>query len=645
MAMTGGPIRTQVDNELEGAPRGAELANATERRRVERSPMAMAPAYGAELNAPAPIDLTHPDLILTWGDFQQRSPEWRGDYWAECRALYAGGDRLLGDTAVLERLFPRHLHEAILVYKMRKERAHYFPYPGTIIDHLLAGLGTDPLTISFAEIDDKGVASMSPAAEWWSRWAADVTDEAERPSDYGLESKDDEDDDEGGRSLHHFLVDVMREALQTQTAWVLGDLPAIDEDDDAPPLTSQLDAERSGLLDPYLCIVPAEQVIDWHCDSRGRIEWALIMTIKQPRPHPRLRRGSVLHTYTLWTDETWTRYELLINPQLLPNVDTPYSPKAAGRHGFGRVPLERLCLPEGMYAMGKLHSLAREHFNKRCAMSWAEYKSLFAVLYEFLAPEDKGGGLPIAEAQTDAGRAVNQVRGQGYTQVRGHEDSAAYVGPPAEAFVAARESVNDAMREMHRVMFSMAMSADMDKGALRRSQGSKQADSATTEVLLDAFGTLLMRFARRLLMLAALGRSEAAPKAQIGGYEKFDVTGVDTKITEAVALFSGVPLLSPLIKELYLAQLYSDCVGGLTQEQQETVREQIREGLAAEEMAALALAGMGGGGSPGGPPAGDAAEDEDADEPPPPSPKAAPAPGPPPGKTSPVTRRRMAPRR
>lgn len=612
MAIPSGPMRTQVDYELDGVPRGDELAGAVARQRAARSPMAGAPTYAT----PPGQSLTSSEYTLTWGDLQQRHPDWQGPYWAECRALYAGGQRLLGDAKVLERLFPRHLHEDPAVYKARQQRAHYFPYPGTIIDHLLAGLGTDPIKVSFGEIDDEGKASAPAGAEWWERWVADVTDEAERPADYGLDDQDDEDDDEGGRSLHHFLVDVMREALQTQTAWVLGDLPALDPDD-TPALTSRLDAERSGLMDPYLCLVPAEQVIDWHCDDRGRLTWALIMTCEQVRAHPSQRRGAMLHRYTLWTDEQWLRYEVLVDPNQPPHESARYQPVAMGQHGFGRVPLERLCLPDGMYAMGKLHSLAREHFNKRCAMGWAEYKSLFAVLYEFMGPED-AQGLPVPEAQQDAQRATNQVRGQGYSQLRGAADRAEYVGPPVDPFVAARDSCNDTMREMHRVMFSMAMSANMDASALKRSAESKSADSATTEVLLDALGTILLRFTRRLLVLAALGRNEAPPTVQISGYSEFDIAGLDTKIAEAVQLFAGIPMLSPTVKELYLHQLYGDLVGGLTQEQSEQVREEIREGLAAEEMAAAALAGMGTGPSAPSDAGQDPEEDDDPEPVPPP---------------------------
>jgi hypothetical protein len=618
---TTGPfgLQTMTDLELQGLPRGPELSAAVDRLRSARAPMAMPPTQRSHL------DLTSSEFTLTWGDFQQRHPEWQGDYWAECRALYAGGSKLLGDKKVLQRLFPSHRHEDQMVYAERCARAHYFPYPGTIIDHLLAGLGTDPLQISFTEIDEKGVAKAKPpGVEWWEQWVADVTDEAERPADYGLESDDEsESDDEGGCSIHHFIVEALREALQTRTAWVLADLPPADPD---VSIDSRLAAERSGLLDPYLCLIPAEQIVDWQTVRRGKhhdLVWVMMMECEQLRETPRDRRKLWQHTYTVWDEFTWRRYEFTIDPANPPAENTPYQPVDGGEHGFGRVPFERLCLPEGLHAMGKLHSLAREHFNKRCAMSWAEYKSLFAVLYEFTGPGDDPD-LPVPAS--DPHRATNQIRGQGYSQIRSNKDRAEYVGPPAEAFVAARESCNDAMREMHRVMFSMAMSANMDSAAIKRSGDSKATDNATTEVLLDLFGTLSLRFCRRLLVLASLGRQEAVPKAQISGLDKFDVIGVDTKIAEAVQLFAGVPMLSATVKELYLARLYGDLLGDITQEQSEKIREEIRDGISMEELAAQAMAGMGPDGKP---------LDDDDDEPgPAPAPRK-PAPGAPgsgPGK-------------
>lgn len=574
MATPIGPIRTQADVELMGAPRGAELAQGVAQRMRDRAPTS-AGTYTTPIAEPE---------ALNWGDFQQRHPEWLGEYWAECRALYAGGSRLLGDKAVLERLFPAHLHENGKIYDERKKRAHYYPYAGTIIDHLLAGLGTDALRISFAIEDDKGKRTLPAEAKWWERWMQDVTDTAERPSDYGLEDDDDgEDDDEGGTTMHTFIVDVLREALQTRTAWVLADLPPLDEEK-AAAIDSKLAHETAGLTDPYLCVIPAEQVIDWQCDDKGRIEWVIVMTQEQIRATPKQRRGIVRHTFVVWSAETWVKYQIDVDPAHGPSIETPVPIAGHGVHGFGRVPIERLVLPEGLYAMGKLHSLAREHLNKRCAMSWAEYKSLYAVLYEFLGAEDNNG-LPTPQAQTDGGRATNQVRGQGWTQVRGKDDDARYVGPDVAPFKEARDSCNDAMREMHRVMFSMALSANMDNAALSRSGESKAQDSATTAVLLNAFGQIVRKFFRRLLVLAALGRGEAPPKCRAEGLEQFDVTGVADAIAEAVEMFNGIPILSPLFRELALARIYTKYLGDTTHEQDAEIRAQIRDAISNEEAA------------------------------------------------------------
>lgn len=574
-----GPL-TLVDVEVRGLL-GPDLgAAAVEAARHASPPMAMPPTR-------QPINLASDDLAVTWDDLCQRHPEWDGKCWEECRALYAGGQRLLGNKAVFERLFPRHMHESLLWYEARKSRAHYYPYAGTIIDHLLAGLGTDPLTVSFTSVDENGVAHTPSGAAWWEEWVEDVTDEAERPADYGLESDDAEDDDEGGRTMHQFLVDALREALQTRTAWALVDLPTIDE---SAPIDSQLAVERSGALDPYLCLVPAEQVVDWQCDERGRLTWAMIMTCEAVRDGLRGRRSVIRHTFTIWDATSWVRYVVMVDPKNPPQGSTVHLPVAAGDHGFGRVPLERLELPDGMYAMGKLHSLAREHFNMRCAMSWAANKSLIPILYEYLGPEDKLE-MPTAAAQQDPARATSQVRAIGWTQVRGKDDKAEFVGPDPAAFVAARETCNDTMREMHRVMYSMALSADQGAAAAKQSGESKDDDHAVTAVLLDAFGIIARRWCRRLLVLAGLGRREAPPKSTVSGYQHFDVAGTTEAIQEAVTLFgkNGIPILSPLFEELAHARLYEKYLGDITQAEREKIREQIREHQAEREAMAAAL--------------------------------------------------------
>jgi hypothetical protein len=580
MAATGGPSRIigKTDLELEGMIRGPDAARAAGALQDARAGTRGGGTYGAARSQA----IDPGGLEIAWDLLQQRNAEWLGPYWEECRALYAGGNRLLGDKKVFERLFPKNRFEPGDVYGARQARAHYYPYAGTIIDSLLSGLSSDPLRVAFGTIDDStGQLEPATGADWWGDFIEDVTDEA---ADNDIDDDGDATDDDasgpaGGVSMHHFMIELLRECEQTRFAWVRCDLPPAPEV--AP--TSKLEEDEQN--SPYLCIVPAEQVIDWECDDVTKdLLWVLTLEVTSPRESIRVKRGKKLHhVYTLWTQTDWARYEIDVDPSNLPNEAATFTPVAAATHDFGRVPFVRVMLPEGLWAMGKLHSLAREHFNKRCAMSWAEYKSLFSILYEFLDDGMAGQDMPVVGQ--DPNRATDQLRTQGYSQIRRANDKAMFVGPDPIAFKEARDSCNDAMREMHRVMFSMALSANMDKQALSRSGDSKEQDSITTQVVLAALGQLARRIVRALLALVSCVKKEPVPDTIVMGLEHFDVTGVSSAIADAVQVFSGLPISkSPTAYAIYLCNLLRKiCGDSITDDQVATIREEIETRLAAEE--------------------------------------------------------------
>ncbi len=575
VAPSGGPpsLVNMQDLALSELPRGPELDNLVGGALAARAGHAMGTRQLAD--APTPGSLT-----VLYDVLQARHPDWDVGYWEECRALYAGGKRLLGNPAIMARLFPANLYEPPKIYEQRKARAHYFPYAGTIIDSLLAGLSSDPLRVAFGTIDEE-TGDLVPAAnaDWWRAFVEDVTNEATTPGEDD-DSADGDDDEEGGLPLHHFLIEVMREAEQTRSAWIKIELPVVGDD---VVIDSALAEEKAGARSPYLCIVPAETVIDWEYDSTGKIlQWVLTLEKTCPRPSISSRRGALEHhVYTLWTQTDWVRYEIEVNPKSPPPNDQPIRPTAFGPHSFECVPFDRITLPEGLWAMGKLHSLSREHLNKRCAMSWAEYKALFSVLYEFL--DDEGGSDIPTVGSPD--RATEQTRSQGYSQLRRKGDTASFIGPDVAPFKEARESCNDVMREMHRVMFSMALSANMDAAAIQRSGDSKEQDHADTQVILMALGLLMRRISRVLLALVARGRGEPVPQAMISGLEHFDTAGISSMIADAVAVFTGIPMKSKTMTTLYLAKLYRKIMGDeATDAQIQQMREEVEDTIDAEEL-------------------------------------------------------------
>lgn len=584
MAATGGPstITTKDDLELQGLNVGRDAARAAEALIDLRNSMSGPGTYQqAQAQAAG-------GAAVTWAMLQQRHPEWSLDYWQECRALYAGGKRLLCDPALMKRLFPANPHEDPKVYKARSERAHYFPYPGTIVDALLAGLSSDPLRVSFGSVDpESGDLETAPDSEWWQAFIEDVSDESAGYDD-DLEPDEDDDDNASGLPMHHFLVEVMREALTTRFTWIRCDLPAVPED---KPIDSALAEEKAGLRSPYLCLVPAECVIDWEYGADGELAWLLTLEKTMPRENIQAMRGKVEHhCYVLWTQTDYARYEVDVTigqARAESELISPAEPPTP--HKFGCVPFDRVMLPEGLWAMGKLHSLAREHFNKRCAMSWAEYKALFPILYEFLDTNASGGEIPAAD---DPNRATDQVRSQGHTQIRAGNDKAQYIGPDVGPFKEARESCNDTMREMHRVMYSMALSANMDKQALSRSGDSKQQDQISTQIVMMMLGLLMRRIARVLLALVARGRGEPVPPTIVAGLEHFDTTGVTQAIADAVQVFSGIPISkSKTAYSLFLTNVVRKILGDtVTDEQVTQIRDEITETLSQEELMQQMLA-------------------------------------------------------
>jgi hypothetical protein len=547
-------LRTQVDHELSNQQAGLEI-------------------YNARIAAKEAADDTEREKpkgrALLWEVFMQRHPEYDAKLWEECRALYAGGPKLLRDKALMKRLFPSHRGEDDDVYKERVARAHYFPYAGSIIDHLVAGLGADPISVTPASKSDGADAAKLP--EWWRDFMKDVSP-GRRASDSGKR-----------QSCANMLLDMIREALITRRSWCLLDFPKAPMGADEAP-TSLLDQERRGLLDPYAIGVKAEYVIDWQDDENGELEWALVCDESDHRADIGAIRDSITKTFTFYTRESWERYRITYLKKKPPKKKTPVPFVDSGFHAFGKVPMVRIVLDEGMWAMGKLESLAREHLNKRNAVAWAEYKALFSILYEFLAGEDDGTS-PNHEITDDPDRGINQARGQGYSQIRGDGDSASFIGPPVDPFIAGRESCAEIMREMHRVMFSMALSADMSSAALGRSGDSKKEDKAAATVVLKALGSEMRDAMRDMVALVSSAREEVALDPRVDGAEKFDSTDVMAAVKEAVELLNGVPLKSPTFLKAYLLRIYKTVMGDeVTEQDVAAIRSEVETMVTMDSM-------------------------------------------------------------
>ena len=493
-----------------------------------------------------------------------RHPSLDIPYLARLRALYEGGYSLLHNPAVLESLFPRHRQEAEKVYEERCKRAVYIAHASEIVDFITSSLAGDPVRMKAGEADKLD--------DWYTTLVYDVSPP-------------------GGSkcSLHTFARAQVTEMLITQTAWARVDLPKPGE------FGSLADQTRAGNLDAYVVPVPAESVIDWKETMSGALEWAVIEDCTCPRDSFDVDRESTVETWTIWTADGWAKYRVTRKEGEKPEPDKPVNLVEQGIHTFGLVPLIRTTLPKGLWAMDTLESPAREHFNKRSALAWAEFQSLFQELYEFKGPEEATNSAPISEAQTDANRPTKKPRGQGYVQERGHQDKAQFIGPSSEPFAEARKSLGELRDNMHQVMHMMAMSVEQNKTALGRSAASKKEDRASTDVVLTALGQYLREHITDVFEMVSRGRGDTQfiDNWTAEGASEFATDSGDTIIARGVEL-EPISIKSPTFQRQFQHDLAQAWLGErATEELMQTIDDELEENVTLDSMSPLPKVDLG----------------------------------------------------
>jgi hypothetical protein len=491
--------------------------------------------------------------VPTYGDLKQRHPEVAEDYWAQLRALYSGGHRLLRDKSVMDALFPAHLAEEQDVYAERRQRAYYLPYAGEVIDQIVSGLFSDPLRVS-KEGEDGNPEELD---EYYKGFLEDCSPP-------------------GGRAVpfDQYLRSVMLDALQLRRAWSLVELP----DPGETPPANRLEEESSGQLNAYLCRVPAEHVYDWETDKNGELEWAILHDQECKRSGLSGGRNQITETWTYYTRESWQRFAITYAADKPPADKEDVPLVGSGQLSFGRVPLLPLELPEGFWAMDKLASIAVTHMNKRNALSWAEYKSLYPLLVHF-QQEDALSALPGGQ-----GAVAKQRSGQGYVIDAREKDRLEYIGPDPAAFKVAMDDLAFLRDEMHRVVHHMALSVDNSGAALQRSADSKQVDQAATAIFLRELGSYLRQHALQLLQLVERGRKDQAQQWSVDGMSKFQEESTDALVTQAEKI-EVLRIPSPTFQRRWRFLLAQRSLGAnASEEDLAAIREELEKNITDEEM-------------------------------------------------------------
>jgi hypothetical protein len=504
---------------------------------------------------------THPD-------------EYDCDYWGKIRALYAGMSvmrKALKDPKLRELLFPKHLGEEKDIYEERLKRVFYLPYFGHLVDHMVATLSSDPMRMSQDEVGAGPGGGQAAAA----RDKVMLQGKVNGDPFYDEFFKDCSAPGGERCSFNQLMRQQVTSALLFKRAWTLCELPEMEPDEPAP--RSRLEEEEMVADAAYACPVDPECVLDWEQDKDGELQWVNVSSITRRRASIEDERTMVEEVFTVYTQDEWTRHIYVYDPDKNPPKDEqPPDRSETGKHSFGRVPLVMFEVPDGLWAGGKIESVACEHFNKLNALSWGHYRSLFQFLAVKLGPPDALN--PITD---DANRAVNQRLGPGRVMVVGDKDAVEYVSPDAEPFKVAIEYLGIIRDEMHRVLDAMAQSVDNSGAALKRSAESKQVDQTSTTILLKELGRRTREHGEDVYEMTSRGRGEGDKQWTAQGMDQFDEVDMNNLVTEAATL-ETIPIPSPTFQALYKYELARRALPGATDDQLETIMDELSEGIKAE---------------------------------------------------------------
>lgn len=458
-------------------------------------------------------------------------------YWA----LYCGGRALFGDPGILAQVFPSHDGEREATYAKRVARAYYLNRVGHIVNDHSMELFTDPLNV---EVTGAGAA-------YFREWLRDTSPAGgdEVPWTELL-----------GQQVVHLMV-----SARAWTRLYRRDISGLLSGLDRAPTMGELDAV--GGRDIYARIVPPGQIVDWKYDGE-QLKWL-------SRHYTAAERGAwqddekVWHVWEVWTRDSYAEYACAPR-ELEGDERTQIKARALGPNPYGRVPFVGCSVPEGLWLVDQVAKVAIESFNKRCALSWAQYKNLFAPRTYFLndtKPAVEGGG----QVGTDPSQLGRQPVGPGYGEALKSGEDVKYVGQPTDAFDHVRAQIAELEVDISRVLHAIDLAANVTAGPAHRTAESRRLDHAVSRPFLTFLGARARQHTKQVLETMAEMRGDTGVTFAVSGLEEFDPDPTSAVIEQAVKV-EGIEVPSKTFQMRWKAKIARAALGS---DADERAREEI----------------------------------------------------------------------
>ena len=520
----------------------------------------------------------------TYAQLDQRNPEYDSDTWCKLDELYEGGFCILKNAA---RYLPRYAGEHQAKYAERLGAASYVNYLGAICDQFIGQLFEQELVVAPpADKDDAESVGEAPKADgFWEEFAHDA--------------------DLRGNDFACVVKDAFTSALLKRRGLICCDFPFVDAEGEAPPDT-RAEEEAQGRDRGYAYCLPIEELLDWEYSSQvqrvaavgdkakvrwtvGRLKFAVTKRTIQQRDSIEASRSQIVEEFTVWRLEdgvaVWERYRT--DPRgtdQSPDTNAEVKIVGNGKTSFREIPIVELCMPKSLWLGNKLGPMSIEHFQGRSGLNASVNRALFALLCITLGSEIKGPGeaLPADRQQNPSrGDEVAKRYQDSGAHVLGSDDDMKYVEPEGKAFQVRSQLLKDLVDEMYRISHQMASSLSSTSKSVGRSGDSKAHDWRSTEIVLGAFGALVRDLSKRVYDVITDARGENVVWV-VHGLDNFKIEDRETLIKEA-AQAKAVSIPSKTFKVEYAFRMATALLGNVPPETQTAIKQELVEGIEAEE--------------------------------------------------------------
>lgn len=455
----------------------------------------------------------------------QTHDDYDDDRWCELDALAKGGKKFHDHIGTF---LPRNPMEPELLYSARKERAKYHSYMGAIINLYVSWL--------FA-------ASFSVKAD-----SRDSTEPVEVDKFYG----EFQENVSKEQSLSAFIKDRFREAMTQGKANWLVELPPADPE--SPP-ADRAEYDARGLGRARLLPIDNCELLNWDIDDEGNYLWCVLKTKYLEQLGPLSPRDVIVEQWRIYDQETVTVYELRYTKSEPAGDREPSKLGEAKPHGFKRVPIVTLTLPEELCVGEQTYDAQVEHFRHDAALAWAIYRTCYAMPVFHLEDGEKP-----------------PTMGVGYGLMLGHNDKVDWLSPPPDSFQTIAANRDAKRDEIFRIVHQMAQGLDNNAETVGRSAESKEIDAAATRIMLNAYGEMVGQAIEETYEIISEARNELDYEWSVEGFSGYDTATAGSLLGNVKAAKDlGIP------SETFLKEATTKAALALLPEVDQKTKDAIRQ--------------------------------------------------------------------